>query len=209
MPPAWSRCPLLLLILPVLGFATGAPGIDELPSSNPARQSAETIDRAVGPGWEAPFVLVAATDRGPITTRRDLAAAEPLAAADRRRARECATVIGPAPVARRTAPLRSLGDRLTADGAGRPGRRSRSWGRGCAALPTRSASCARGLDEGAAGSGLLAEGSERAAAGAGLIAPELKTRRRPRRRSDRGDRPAGGRQQAAGQGPARSLGRHA
>ena len=65
--------PLVLLPLPALAFNTGAPGIEELPSSNQARQSAETIDRAVGPGWEAPFVLVAATERGPITDRGTLA----------------------------------------------------------------------------------------------------------------------------------------
>ena len=55
------------------GASLASPGIDELPSSNSARQSAETIDRAVGPGWEAPFVLVAATERGPITTHDNLA----------------------------------------------------------------------------------------------------------------------------------------
>jgi len=74
--PALAAClvavPLVLLTLPVIGFSTGAPGIDELPSSNQARADAETIDRAVGPGWEAPFVLVAATDRGAITTSRHL-----------------------------------------------------------------------------------------------------------------------------------------
>ena len=74
--PAVAAClvaiPLVLLILPNLAFETGAPGIDELPTSNPARKSAEAIDAAVGPGWEAPFVLVAATDKGPITTRGNL-----------------------------------------------------------------------------------------------------------------------------------------
>ena len=65
--------PLALLAAPALGFTTGAPGIDELPTSNAARQSAEAIDRAVGPGWEAPFVLVAAAHDGPITTPSRLA----------------------------------------------------------------------------------------------------------------------------------------
>ncbi len=108
--PALAAClvavPLVLLILPVLGFTTGAPGIDELPSSNEARQSAETIDRAVGPGWEAPFVLVAATETGPITDRRDLA---PLSRWQRRIAAQpgVRTVIGPAPIARRAAPAAS------------------------------------------------------------------------------------------------------
>ena len=101
-PPALAAAlvavPLVLLMLPALGFTTGAPGIDELPSSNPARQNAETIDRAVGPGWEAPFVLVAATEQGPITTQRELAL---LARWQRRIAAEpgVRAVIGPAPIA--------------------------------------------------------------------------------------------------------------
>jgi len=142
--PALAAClvavPLVLLALPVLAFTTGAPGIDELPTSNGARQSAERIDRAVGPGWEAPFVLVVATERGPITTGRDL---ETLSRWQRHIAAEpgVRTVIGPAPISRRTAPLRALGSRIGADG--RRGRRIwRSSGRACAARPARSASSA-------------------------------------------------------------------
>ena len=64
-PRSLIAVPLLLLAAPALAFNTGAPGVDELPSSNQARQNAEAIDRAVGPGWEAPFVLVAAAPAGP------------------------------------------------------------------------------------------------------------------------------------------------
>jgi RND superfamily putative drug exporter len=174
--PALAAClvavPLLLLTLPVLGFATGAPGIDELPSSSEARQSAEAIDRAVGPGWEAPFVLVAATDRGPITDRRDLAL---LARWQRRIAAEpgVRAVIGPGPLARRTAPLRSLGKKLTAPGATGTTQLQR-LGPGLRRAAGAVADLRAGLGEGAQGSGLLAEGSARAAAGAGTIATELK-----------------------------------
>lgn len=173
--PALAACvvavPLVFLTLPVLGFATGAPGIDELPSSNPARQSAETIDRAVGPGWEAPFVLVAATERGPITNREDLAT---LSRWQRRIAGEAGvrTVIGPAPIAGRTAPLRALGAKLTAEGPEGP-RQVEKLGPGLRRAADAVSRLRAGLDEGAAGSGLLAEGSERAAAGAGTIASEL------------------------------------
>jgi RND superfamily putative drug exporter len=164
--------PLALLTLPLLGFTTGAPGIDELPSSNEARQSAETIDRAVGPGWEAPFVLVAATARGPITTRADL---DLLSRWQRRIAAEpeVRTVIGPAPVARQTAPLRSLGGKLAAGGAEGPAQLEK-LGPGLRRAAAAVGELRSGLAEGAAGSGLLAEGSERAAAGAGTIAAELK-----------------------------------
>src|SRR6476646_4126248 len=174
--PALAAClvavPLLLLTLPVLGFATGAPGVDELPSSNQARQSAESIDRAVGPGWDAPFVLVAATGRGPITDREDLAT---LSRWQRRIAAEpgVRTVIGPAPIARRAAPLRSLGAKLTAGGAEGP-QQIEKLGPGLRRAADAVSELRSGLDEGAAGSGLLAEGSERAAAGAGTIASELK-----------------------------------
>ncbi len=174
--PALAACtvavPLVLLTLPVLGFSTGAPGIDELPSSNEARQSAEAIDRAVGPGWEAPFVLVAATERGPITTREDLAL---LGRWQRQIAARpgVRTVIGPGPIARRAAPLQSLGSRLTAEGGAGP-EQLEKLGPGLRRAAAAVGELRAGLDEGAAGSGLLAEGSERAGAGAAVIASELK-----------------------------------
>jgi RND superfamily putative drug exporter len=174
--PGLAAClvavPLLLLTLPVLAFTTGAPGIDELPSSNQARQSAERIDSAVGPGWEAPFVLVAATRRGPIVGRERLAQ---LARWQRRIAAQpgVRTVIGPGPIARRTAPLSSLGSKLSSGGAEGPAQLEK-LGPGLRRAAGAVSELRAGIDEGAAGSGLLAEGSERAAAGAGLIASELK-----------------------------------
>jgi putative drug exporter of the RND superfamily len=167
--------PLVLLALPAIAFTTGPPGIDELSPSNPARQAAETIDRAVGPGWEAPFILVAATDRGPIT---ELRALDRLAGAQRRIAAApgVRAVIGPAPILRRAEPLRSLGAKLTgpsASGEAAPERLERLGPRLRRAAGA-VADLRAGLGEGAAGSGLLAEGSERAAAGAGLIASELR-----------------------------------
>jgi RND superfamily putative drug exporter len=163
--------PLILLALPTLAFTTGAPGIDELPASNQAREDAETIDAAVGPGWEAPFVLVAATERGPITTPGDL---KLLARWQRQIAAEpgVRAVIGPGPVAREAAPLRSLGAKLAAEGGEGPeelGRLAPGLRRAADAVEQLRG----GIAAGAEGSGLLAEGSERAAAGAGLIASEL------------------------------------
>jgi RND superfamily putative drug exporter len=176
--------PLLLLILPTLAFTTGAPGIDELPASNPARESAATIDRAVGPGWEAPFVLVAATEQGPITTPRELRL---LARWQRRIASEpgVRAVIGPGPIARRVTPLRRLASSLTgADGprtskygtdeAHRPGRGELDrLGPGLRRAARAVEDLRGGIAAGAEGSGLLAAGSGRAADGAGLIAAEL------------------------------------
>ena len=65
--------PLLLLAIPAAAFNTGAPGVGELSSSNPARQDAETIDRAVGPGWEAPFAIILASVHGRLATPPNLA----------------------------------------------------------------------------------------------------------------------------------------
>jgi RND superfamily putative drug exporter len=174
--PALAAClvavPLILLTLPVLVFATGAPGIDELPADNSARQSAEAIDRAVGPGWEAPFILVAATERGPITTPEDLRL---LAQWQRRIAAQpgIRAVIGPGPIARRAAPLRELGAKLAAAEDGAPEKLG-DLGPGLRRAAGAVGQLRTGLAEGANGSGLLAEGSERAAAGAGLIAEELR-----------------------------------
>ena len=172
--PALAACmvavPLVLLTLPLVGFATGAPGIDELPSSNAARESAERIDRAVGPGWEAPFVLVAATDRGAITNRRDLAL---LRRWQRRIVGQpgARAVIGPGAVAARAAPLRDLGQSLADTGA--PGRLS-ALGPNLRRAAGAVSELRSGIAEGADGSDLLAQGSRRAAAGAGTIAAELR-----------------------------------
>jgi putative drug exporter of the RND superfamily len=173
--PALAAClvavPLILLMLPTLAFSTGAPGIDELPTSNQVRQDAETIDRAVGPGWEAPFILVAATERGPITTPRKLAL---LSRWQRRIAAEpgVRAVIGPGPIARRAAPLHSLAFKLASGNSEDLGQLDR-LGAGLRRAARAVEQLRGGIATGAEGSGLLAEGSERAAAGAGLIAQEL------------------------------------
>lgn len=164
--------PLVLMMAPALGLATAAPGVDELPPSNPAREEAEAIDRAVGPGWEAPFILVAATHRGPVTTARHLAQLDRW---ERRIAAQpgVRTVIGPGPLARRIAPLRSLGKKLAAPGGSGPSQLEK-LGPGLRRAAGAVAELRSGLADGAQGSGLLAEGSERAAAGAATIASELK-----------------------------------
>ena len=164
--------PLILLTLPVIGFSTGAPGIDELPSSNPARRNAETIDQAVGPGWEAPFVLVAATPHRAITNRSDLAL---LGRWQRKIVHRpgVRAVIGPAAIGARAAPLRDLGAKLTSTGAGSPQRLDR-LGPNLRRAADAVSDLRAGIAEGADGSDLLAQGSARAAAGAGTIARELR-----------------------------------
>jgi RND superfamily putative drug exporter len=163
--------PLALLAAPALGLSTAAPGIDELPSSNAARQSAEEIDAAVGPGWEAPFVIVAAAPEGPITTPERLAL---LGRWQRRIAAQpgIRAVIGPAPIGKGTKPLRELGKTFTAEGKGGPEDLAK-LGPGLHRASDAVAELRSGLAEAAEGSGLLGEGAELAQHGAGLIAEGL------------------------------------
>jgi RND superfamily putative drug exporter len=164
--------PLLLLAAPALALTTAAPGIDELPSSNEARQNAETIEAAVGPGWEAPFVLVAAAEEGPITTPSRLAL---LNRWQRRIAGQpgIRAVIGPGPVARGTRPLRRLGQTLTStdenEGVGGLAKLGPGLRRAAGAVSELRGGIARG----AAGSALLEAGAGRAQEGAGLLAAGL------------------------------------
>ena len=163
--------PLALLAVPALAFNTGAPGIQELPSSSPARQSTEAIDRAVGPGWEAPFEIVVAAPRGPITTPQRLAL---LQRAQRRIVERpgVRAVIGPAPIQRALRPIRGLGARLASDGPDSPQRLS-ALGPNLRRAAIAVAKLRSGLSRAASGSGLLGVGSERAGAGARALGGAL------------------------------------
>jgi RND superfamily putative drug exporter len=163
--------PIVLLALPALGLTTAAPGIDELPTSNQARKGTEEIAAAVGPGWEAPFVLVAAAPQGPITTRDRLAL---LGRWQRKIARQpgVRAVIGPAPVARGTAPFRDLGKTLASPKSKTPDELAR-LAPGLRDAAGAVSQLRGGLAQGAAGSALLGVGAVRAQTGAGLLAEGL------------------------------------
>jgi RND superfamily putative drug exporter len=163
--------PLALLAAPALGLSTAAPGIDELPSSNGARQSAEEIAAEVGPGWEAPFVVIAAAPEGPITTPRRLAL---LGRWQRRIAAEpgIRAVIGPAAIAKGTKPLRELGKTFTSKGRDGPASLAK-LGPGLHRASDAVSELRGGLAQAAEGSGLLGEGAEQAQRGASLIAGGL------------------------------------
>ncbi len=146
---------LLLLAAPALALETGPPSATQLPESNEARQDAEAVGSAIGDGWDAPFVLIASTDRGAITGVSDLAAlrrTQRLIAADP----AVQTVIGPSQIDRRVTPLRRSGNELLA-------------GKGDAS-PAKLARLGRKLDQAAQGVGHLRDGISRAAEGAGLLA---------------------------------------
>ena len=163
---------LVVLALPVLALKTGPPSPSQLPASNSAREDAETIDRAIGPGWSTPFFLIAATDTGPVTTNARLAALE---RAQRRIATTTGVreVIGPAQIKRRVAPLKRGGRELISGGGDvSPGRLTYLGGR--LELATVGVGRLRGgISEASAGAGLLATGSGRAGEGAAAISNGL------------------------------------
>ena len=163
--------PLLLLAAPALAFNTGAPGVGELSASNSARKSTEQIDRAVGPGWEAPFILVAEAPAGPITTPKRLAL---LARWQRRIASQpgVRAVIGPGQIVHAAAPLRRLGQRISAPGNRGPAGLTQ-LGPGLRRAARAVGRLRGGIARAALGSGLLGEGAERAGQGAGLLAGGL------------------------------------
>ena len=104
---------VLLLAAPVLALKTGPPSAQQLPTSNQARKEAELIAGAIGPGWEAPFVLVAVSNKGPITERQSLAA---LTRWQHRIAADpgVQAVIGPAQIRKQVKPLQKTGNDLLA-----------------------------------------------------------------------------------------------
>ncbi|HEU4943542.1 MAG TPA: MMPL family transporter, partial [Solirubrobacterales bacterium] len=159
---------VLLLAAPVLNLKTGPPSAKALPASNPARQDAERIARAAGPGWDAPFVIVAVAEQGPITDDRRLAA---LSRSQERIAddRGVQAVIGPGKVDERVEPLQESGnDLLAGRGEANPARFRRLGNRlgdatdGIGQLRT-------GIEKASYGAGLLASGTGRAEDGAALL----------------------------------------
>jgi len=164
---------LLLLAAPALGLKTGPPSPEQLPKDSPAREDAELINRAIGPGFNAPFQLIAVRHDGPITNTESLETLE-------RFQRQIAElpgvqfVVGPGRLAKRVEPLQKLGNAVLASegniGAvkqlGRLGRQLMVAAGGIGDLQA-------GIAEASDGAGLLALGSDRAGEGAGKIATAL------------------------------------
>jgi putative drug exporter of the RND superfamily len=164
---------LLALAAPTLGLKTGPPSPEQLSKHSKARQDAELIDDVIGPGWDAPFQIVAATEAGPITTEKDLAALE------RFQKRLAALpgvqlVIGPARITQRVEPLRNLGNAvLTTEGNIGPVKELGKLGRELSVAAGEVGELRDGISEASEGAGLLALGADRAGQGARLIAVGL------------------------------------
>ncbi len=163
---------LLVLALPALALKTGPPSQTQLSRDDPSRKDFELIERAVGPGYDAPFVIVASADRGTVTEPHRL---QVLTRWQRRIAAQpgVQAVIGPAQVSRAVAPLREAGNLLASGAEAGPlaqlGRLGRNLGRAAAGVAQLRA----GISQASYGAGLLAEGSGKAEDGATLLASGL------------------------------------
>jgi len=162
----------LLLAAPAIGLKTGPPSQAQLAHDDPIRQDFELIERSIGPGYDAPFVVVATADSGTVTEPRRLAA---LSRWQHRIAAQpgVQAVVGPAQVSRAVAPLRQAGALLATGGETGPlaqlGRLGRNLGKAAAGVAVLRS----GISKASYGAGLLAEGSGRATAGATALASGL------------------------------------
>jgi putative drug exporter of the RND superfamily len=164
---------VLLLAAPALALKTGPPSPEQLPQSDSARQDAELIARVAAPGYEAPFVVVAATKEGAITDAKNLDALDRfqrnLAALPGVQA-----VVGPGQISKEVEPLRKTGNALFAsEGDIGPVKRLGRLGRSLGVAAGGVGQLRSGIAEASDGAGLLAQGSDRAGEGAKLIASGL------------------------------------
>ena len=164
---------LLVLAAPALGLKTGPPSPEQLGKDSAPRENAEKIDTAIGPGWDAPFQVIAVSDKGPITDASSLAAVQRF----QTRVAELPgvqAVIGPGQISKRVEPLQELGNAvLSSEGnigaVKQLGRLGRNLGQAAGGV----AELRDGISEASAGAGLLATGSDRAGEGAQQIAAGL------------------------------------
>ena len=164
---------LLFLAAPAIGLKTGPPSPEQLPKDAPAREDAELIGKQFGPGYEAPFQIVAVSEEGPITDAKNLAALEnfqrKLAALPGVR-----TVIGPGPAVKQVQPLQNLGNQiLSSEGNIAQVKQLGRLGRSLTVAAGGVGQLREGISEASDGAGLLALGSDRAGEGAQQIAKGL------------------------------------
>jgi RND superfamily putative drug exporter len=165
---------VLALATPAVGLKTGPPSAQQLSHNNQARKDAELINRTIAPGFDAPFVVVAESENGPITTP------ERLDALRRWQDRVAAipgvqVVIGPEQVSKSVAPLREAGNGLLVKKPGGPignlerlGRNLKQAARGVSRLRD-------GISEATQGAGLLVQGTDTTEEGALRLAGGLAT----------------------------------
>jgi putative drug exporter of the RND superfamily len=156
---------VLALAAPVLALKTGPPTAEQLPEDNTAREEAELVAATIGPGWDAPFVLVAVSEQGPITAARKLAA---LSRWQRRVAADpgVQAVIGPGRIQPQARRLREGGNDLLAGRGDANPEELKKLGRRLGGAATAVRRLRDGISKASYGAGLLATGSGRAGEGA-------------------------------------------
>jgi RND superfamily putative drug exporter len=164
---------LLALAGPAIGLKLGPPSPEQLPEDAPARQNAELIDNSIGPGWDAPFQIVATNPDGPITDAGSMAALEHF---QHKIAKfnGVKVVIGPQAATKRVKPLQELGNSaLASKGNLGPVKELGKLGKELDVAAGGVGELRGGITEASNGAGLLAQGSEHAGKGAELIASGL------------------------------------
>ncbi|MBS1889638.1 MAG: MMPL family transporter [Actinobacteria bacterium] len=164
---------LLALAGPALGLKLGPPSPEQLAKDSPARLNAELIDHAIGPGWDAPFQVVATNPEGPITDPGSMAALahfqHEVAAFEGVKA-----VVGPQAATKHVKPLQEFGNSaLASRGNLGPVKELGHLGKELSVAAGGVGALREGLGEAGDGAGLLAQGSGHAAEGAALIARGL------------------------------------
>ena len=189
---------VLALAAPTIGLKTGPPSAQQLSHNNQARKDAELINRTIAPGFDAPFVVVAEAEKGPITTPERLDALRQWQ--DKvAKIPGVQVVIGPEQVSKSVAPLREAGNGLLVEKGGPVGNLEQ-LGRNLKRAAKGVARLRAGISEATQGAGLLVEGSDTTQEGALRLASGLATRDRRQRRSGRRARPIRGRGKEAPEG---------
>lgn len=164
---------LLALAAPAVGLKLGPPSPEQLAKDAPAREKAELIDREIGPGWDAPFQIVATNPNGPITDPGSLAA---LAHFQHKVAslQGVKVVIGPKAATKRVEPLQKFGNTVLASrGNIGPVKELGKLGKELNVAAGGVGALREGIAEAGDGAGLLALGAYHATDGAELIANGL------------------------------------
>jgi putative drug exporter of the RND superfamily len=164
---------LLALAGPAVGLKLGPPSPEQLAKDAPARQNAELIDKSIGPGWDAPFQVVATNPNGPITDAGSMAALQHFQHKVAK-LEGVKVVIGPQAAAKRVKPLQEFGNSaLASKGNLGPVKELGKLGKELNVAAGGVGELRGGITEASNGAGLLALGSEHAGEGAELIARGL------------------------------------
>lgn len=163
---------VLLLAAPALALKTGPFDIGQLPEDNQARQDAELIQEVGAPGFEAPFTIVVAADRGTITEPDRLAA---LTRWQRRIANQpgVEAVIGPGQISSAVKPLRRVEEIFVSGDDRGPLATLKRLGPSLGRASDGVATLREGISQASYGAALLARGSGDAEEGASVLAAGL------------------------------------